>query len=182
MSLPITKIVVHCSATTNGKSLAQQGKSSAQIIDSWHKARGFRRSANAVRHFNSHLSHIGYHFVIDVDGTVETGRQVGEIGAHVRGHNTHSVGICLVGGVGEGKEKSHARFTTAQWHALELLLRQLEANHPRAKVYGHRDLSPDIDGDGSITPNEWVKTCPNFDVWEWLDRAETVFVEHLFKE
>lgn len=94
----------------------------------------------------------------------------------------NGLGICLVGGVGEGKDKSHARFTTAQWHALELLLRQLEANHPRAKVYGHRDLSPDIDGDGSITPKEWVKTCPNFDVWEWLDRGETVFVEHLFKE
>ncbi|OPC98863.1 N-acetylmuramoyl-L-alanine amidase [Pasteurella multocida] len=181
MSLPITKIVVHCSATRNGKSLKQNGKTAAQIIDSWHKARGFRRSANAVRHFNSHLLHIGYHFVIDVDGTVETGRQVGEIGAHVKGHNSNSVGICLIGGI-SASGKNHAEYTEAQWQSLHKLLRELEAKHPKAKIYGHRDLSPDLNNDGKITKNEWLKDCPCFDVWGWLDRGEIVFVEHLFKE
>lgn len=60
MSLPIHKIVVHCSATRNGKSLKQNGKTAAQTIDSWHKQRGFKRQSSAVKSFNSHLAHIGY--------------------------------------------------------------------------------------------------------------------------
>lgn len=181
MSFPILKLVVHCSATQNGKSLARQGLSSAQVIDKWHQKRGFRRSPTAIKHFNSHLPHIGYHFVIDVDGTVETGRQLGEIGAHVRGHNRNSLGICLIGGV-DASGGYHGEFTEAQWYALHKLLRELEAKYPKAKIYGHRDLSPDVNGDGSITPNEWLKACPCFDVWSWLDSEDVVNVEHLFKE
>lgn len=180
MSLPILKIVVHCSATRNGKSLKQSGKSAAQVIDGWHKQRGFKRSPGAIKSFNSHLPHLGYHFVIDVDGTVETGRQVGEIGAHVRGHNSNSVGICLVGGI-TAEGKNHGQYTGQQWHALHQLLRQLEAKHRKAKIYGHRDLSPDKNGDGFITPNEWLKDCPCFDVWTWLDSEQIVNLEHLFE-
>ncbi|QGM80677.1 N-acetylmuramoyl-L-alanine amidase [Otariodibacter oris] len=181
MSFPILKIVVHCSATRNGKTLKRNGATSAQAIDSWHKQRGFKRSVHAVRNFNSHLKHIGYHFVIDIDGTVETGRQVGEIGAHVKGHNSNSVGICLVGGV-TAEGKNHGQYTKAQWVALHTLIRNLEARYPKAKVYGHRDLSPDLNGDGKITKNEWVKDCPCFDVWDWLDSEEVVNTDHLFKE
>ncbi|OOS02179.1 N-acetylmuramoyl-L-alanine amidase [Canicola haemoglobinophilus] len=166
MSLPILKIVIHCSATRNGKSLKTNNQSAAQVIDGWHKDRGYSR--------------IGYHFVIDTDGTVETGRKVGEIGAHVKGHNRNSVGICLVGGITE-KGKNHGEYTEAQWHALHNLLRQLESQHPKAKIYGHRDLSPDLNGDGSITPNEWLKACPCFDVWEWLDSEEIINHNHLFQ-
>lgn len=166
MSLPILKIVIHCSATRNGKSLKTNNQSAAQVIDSWHKERGYSR--------------IGYHFVIDVDGTVETGRQVGEIGAHVKGHNRNSVGICLVGGITK-EGKNHAEYTAEQWQALYKLLRELESQHPKAKIYGHRDLSPDLNGDGSITPNEWVKACPCFDVWEWLDSEEIINHNHLFQ-
>lgn len=166
MSLPILKIVIHCSATRNGKSLKTNNQSAAQVIDGWHKDRGYSR--------------IGYHFVIDTDGTVETGRKVGEIGAHVKGNNRNSVGICLVGGITE-KGKNHGEYTEAQWHALHNLLHQLESQHPKAKIYGHRDLSPDLNGDGSITPNEWVKACPCFDVWEWLDSEEIINHNHLFQ-
>ncbi|MDG6260274.1 N-acetylmuramoyl-L-alanine amidase, partial [Glaesserella parasuis] len=35
-------------------------------------------------------------------------------------------------------------------------------------------------GDGTIAPNEWVKDCPCFDVWEWLDSEEIVNVGHLY--
>ncbi|MDD7545206.1 N-acetylmuramoyl-L-alanine amidase [Actinobacillus porcinus] len=180
MSLPIHKIVVHCSATRNGKSLKQNGKTAAQTIDSWHKQRGFKRQLSAVKSFNSHLAHIGYHFVIDTDGTVETGRQVGEIGAHVQGHNRHSIGICLVGGI-TASGKNHGEYTEKQWQALHKLLRQLEAKHPNARICGHRDLSPDLNGDGKITKNEWLKDCPCFDVWSWLDSEQVVNAEHLFK-
>ncbi|QIW15837.1 N-acetylmuramoyl-L-alanine amidase [Pasteurellaceae bacterium RH1A] len=178
---PIKKIVIHCSATRNGQSLRTSDQSPAQRIDSWHKTRGFKRLAGNFQHFNPHLKHIGYHFVIDTDGTVETGRAEGETGAHVKGHNMHSIGICLVGGITQAG-KNHAEFTKAQWQALHALLRKLEAKHPQAKIYGHRDLSPDRNGDGTISPNEWVKDCPCFDVWRWLDSEEIVNVEHLFKE
>ena len=80
MSLPINKIVIHCSATKNGKSLRTATQSAAQRIDDWHGQRGFKRETTKSKQFNPHLQHIGYHFVIDTDGTVETGRQVGEVG------------------------------------------------------------------------------------------------------
>lgn len=178
---PITKVVIHCSATANGKSLRTPTQTAAQVIDGWHKQRGFKRSDAAVKRFNPHLKHLGYHAVIDTDGTIEYGREIGEVGAHVKGHNTGSIGICLVGGIGTGKEKNHGRYTAAQWYALSQVLTTLAPQCAFAEIFGHRDLSPDLNGDGTIQPREWIKTCPNFDVHEWLERGETVFVEHLFK-
>ncbi|KAA6207873.1 N-acetylmuramoyl-L-alanine amidase [Avibacterium paragallinarum] len=181
MPFPITKIVIHCSATQNGKSLRTKTQTAAQRIDDWHKQRGFKRNPISTKYFNPHLPHIGYHFVIDTDGTIETARQEGENGAHVKGHNTHSLGICLVGGISI-TGKNYARFTAKQWQALHKLLRELEAKYPEARICGHRDLSPDLNGDGTITPNEWLKDCPCFDVWEWLDSEQVINQEHLFKE
>ncbi|AIZ78774.1 N-acetylmuramoyl-L-alanine amidase [Actinobacillus equuli] len=181
MSLPILKIVIHCSATANGKLLRTDTQTAAERINDWHKQRGFKRTSAAVKQFNPHLAHLGYHFVIDTDGTVETGRQVGEIGAHVQGHNSNSLGICLVGGI-RADGKNHGEYTEKQWHALHRLLCELEANHPRAKICGHRDLSPDANHNGKVDKWEWLKDCPCFDVWEWLHSEEIVNVEHLFKE
>lgn len=181
MSYPIQKIVVHCSATRNGKSLRTSTQSAAQVIDGWHKARGFKRNPERCKQFNSNLPHIGYHFVIDTDGTLETARKEGEIGAHVKGHNAHSLGICLVGGI-EPNGKAHGKYTEKQWQTLHVLLCKLEAKYPEARICGHRDLSPDLNGDGKITPNEWLKDCPCFDVWSWLDSEEVINVDHLFKE
>lgn len=59
-------------------------------------------------------------------------------------------------------------FTPAQFAALKQLLKQLKAGYPAAQILGHRDLSPDKNGDGKISPNEWLKTCPCFDVRAWL--------------
>ncbi|WP_279572494.1 N-acetylmuramoyl-L-alanine amidase [Volucribacter amazonae] len=177
----INKIVIHCSATQNGKLLRNKTHTAAQRIDEWHAKRGFQRQAWWLRRFNPHLKHIGYHYVIDTDGTVETGRKVGETGAHVKGHNTGSIGICLVGGISiDGK--NYGRYTAKQWQVLHRLLRELEASYPHARIYGHRDLSPDLNGDGTITPNEWVKDCPCFDVWHWLDSGEVINVDHWFKD
>ncbi|WP_439258288.1 N-acetylmuramoyl-L-alanine amidase [Lonepinella sp. BR2271] len=180
MGVTIEKIVVHCSATRNGKTLARKGLSSAQVIDGWHKQRGFKRLESNRQGFNPQLGAIGYHYVIDVDGTVATGRKVGETGAHVKGHNLNSVGICLVGGI-TADGKNHGEYTAAQWYALYELICGLEQRFPNAKIYGHRDLSPDLNGDGTISPNEWVKACPCFDVWEWLDSGSVINVDHLFK-
>lgn len=177
----IQKLVIHCSATQNGKRLGSTHHTAAQLIDSWHASRGFKRQSWRCRAFNPHLKHIGYHFVIDTDGKVETGRAIGEVGAHAKGHNTGSIGICLVGGITADK-RNHGEYTAKQWQALHRLLRELEAQYPDANICGHRDLSPDINGDGTITPNEWLKACPCFDVWEWLDSEEVINANHLFKE
>ena len=86
----------------------------------------------------------------------------------------------MVGGIRKDV-KNHGEYTEKQWQALHKLLRQLEAKHPSARTCRHRDLSPDLNGDGTIMPNEWIKDYPCFDVWSWLDSEEVVNVEHLFK-
>lgn len=178
--MSINKIVIHCAATQNGKPLCTKTQTAAERVDEWHAKRGFKRTEKALV-FNPHLKHIGYHFIIDTDGTVETGRQVSETGAHVKGHNLDSVGICLVGGITiDGK--NFGRYTERQWQALHRVLRELESQYPSARICGHRDLSPDLNGDGNITKNEWLKDCPCFDVWEWLDSEQVINVDHLFKE
>lgn len=180
MTFAIQKIIIHCSATQNGKPLANSKETAATVINRWHRQQGYQRGVTS-QSFNPHLKHIGYHFVIDCDGTVETGRKVGEIGAHCKGHNKHSIGICLVGGLGCDDEQYYGRFTQAQWQSLYQLLTQLESQYPHAKICGHRDLSPDLNGDGTITPNEWLKHCPCFDVWEWLDSEQVINDAHLFE-
>lgn len=143
----IEQIVVHCSATEAGRDFR------AADLDRWHRERGF--------------AEIGYHFVIGLDGKVETGRRVEIPGAHVSGHNAYSIGICLIGGLLRGK--AAATYTDAQLDALERLLARLREQYPSATICGHRDLSPDRDGDGVVEPHEWLKECPCFDVRDWCE-------------
>lgn len=158
---PISLIVIHCAASTNGKPLGNATHTAADIIDHWHAQPkpGFKRDPAAIRQFNPQFRAIGYHYVLDADGSKHTGRHLDEDGAHVKGHNRGSIGICLVG---------LNRFTRAQWAALHSLVKALKAQYPAARVVGHRDLSPDTDGDGTVEPHEWLKTCPGFNVADWL--------------
>ena len=178
----VSLVVLHCSATPSGRWLAgRRGapgfREAGDVIDGWHAARGFQRSAEAMARYNANRPHIGYHFVIDIDGGIEPGRGLIEVGAHVEGCNSASVGVCLVGGA-----ERDARYTAAQWRTAAELVRELCKRlavplvaplYPRrgGGVCGHRDLSPDADGDGRIRPNEWLKTCPGFDVSAWLARG-----------
>lgn len=155
----INLIVIHCAASKNGVKLGGARQTAAERIDDWHAARGFKRRADNIRKINSHLRHIGYHYVIDADGTIESGRAEGETGAHVKGHNTGSIGICMAG---------TDAFTLAQWRTLAETVSDLAAAYPSADICGHRDLSPDIDGDGTIEPHEWLKICPGFDAIDWV--------------
>ena len=83
-------------------------------------------------------------------------------GAHVTGFNRESIGICYEGGCDvHGKAKDTR--TQQQKDAIVALLRELVIHYPDAEICGHRDLSPDKDGDGVIEPQEWVKMCPCFD-------------------
>ena len=95
-----------------------------------------------------------------------------DVGAHVRGHNYQSVGVCLVGGLDDDGEPAD-NFTAAQFSSLRNVIAMLASAWPGADVLGHRDLSPDLDGDGIISSDEWLKDCPCFDVKQWLVTYES---------
>ena len=125
----INEIIVHCAATPEGKNFK------AADIDRWHRERKMKC--------------IGYHYVVDLDGTVEPGRPESEIGAHCLGHNQYSIGVCYVGGLSaDGRTPEDTR-TAAQKEALLALLKKLRAKYPKASIHGHRDFA--------------AKACPSFD-------------------
>lgn len=126
----INKIVVHCSATSADQDIG------VEEIRAWHLERGW--------------ADIGYHIVIRRNGVIERGRPLSLIGAHVKGHNHDSVGICWVGG-----RYGIDNRTGAQRASLETVVKILHDIYPDADIKGHRDFG---------VPKE----CPSFDVAEWL--------------
>lgn len=130
-------IAIHCSATPPSMDIG------AWDIDRMHRLRGFLT--------------LGYHFVIRRDGTVEPGRPLDKMGAHVESHNHCSVGVCLIGGVDEEtKRRAEDNFTEDQLASLYGLVKKLRLQFPQATVQGHRDF-----------PNV-AKDCPSFSVGQWL--------------
>ncbi len=122
-------IVVHCTATKEGVNIT------AKDVDRWHKVRGFAK--------------IGYHFLIKLDGTVEIGRELGEVGAHVSGLNSVSVGVCYVGGLDRKTAEPKDTRTEAQKKSLLVTLMMLKEMFPNAKIVGHNKFAN--------------KACPCFD-------------------
>lgn len=117
----INKIVLHCSATPEGKHFT------AKDIDRWHRQQGWAK--------------IGYHYVILLDGTIEKGRDESEVGAHVANHNSDSIGICYIGGVDANDvNKAKDTRTPAQKEAMKRLVADLLKRYPGAEVLGHRDF------------------------------------------
>lgn len=168
----ITGIIIHCSATHSGWPLGDgTAQSASRIINRWHAQRGFARQSAAVSKFNSFQQSIGYHYVIDTDGRCDFGRSLAEVGAHTAGYNANSIGICVVGGVEAPGTVPGPQYTSAQWETLADLVKALRALYPHAQTTGHRDLSPDANGDGRITSRDWLKTCPGFSVAEWMARG-----------
>ena len=159
---PINLIVIHCTASPNGKAR------SVEDVTRDHKARGFRT--------------IGYHHLIGVDGTVSAGRPESEIGSHARGFNANSIGICMVGGLGGPDRLNPGLFTQPQWEALRLTVMDLLERFPAAQVVGHRDLSPDLNHDGQVEPSEWIKLCPAFDVAAWMDGGGKPLDGHVLQD
>lgn len=126
----INKIIIHCSATPEGRD------NSAADIRRWHLAQKYKD--------------IAYHYVIRLDGTIEKGRDESVVGAHTRGHNATSIGVCYVGGVArDGRTPKDTR-TAAQKSALVRLTHELRQRYPLATVHGHREFAS--------------KACPSFDV------------------
>lgn len=150
----ITGIIIHCAATPNGQ------WHSVDDIDQWHRERGFKRSEEFRKKYNPDLLAIGYHFIIYPNGAVATGRHPDEVGAHAKGFNSKTLGVCLIG---------TDKFTHKQWSSLRLNLRGSLELHPNARIIGHRDL-PDVH-----------KTCPGFDVSDWLENDMQSLPGHILE-
>ena len=129
----ISKIIIHCSATPRGKDF------SAEVIRDWH-VKGNR------------WSDIGYHYIIALDGSMEYGRSIEISGAHTKGHNSNSIGICYIGGMDREMVNNEDTRTDKQKSSLIILLKMLKKLHPEAKIHGHRDFAK--------------KACPSFDATE----------------
>ena len=142
----INLIAVHCTATVAGRPF------NVQAIRAMHKAQGW--------------SDIGYHRLIGIEGEDWDGRPEATPGAHIKGHNANSIAVCYVGGIGTDGKAADTR-TPGQLSTMEAVLREYRLLYPNAKIRGHRDMSPDKDGDGKVEPHEWLKQCPCFDVVEW---------------
>lgn len=135
MTRHISHIVVHYSATFEDQSFATAD------IRQWHKEAG--------------MADVGYHWIIRRDGVVEKGRPEDQIGAHVRGHNEHTIGICWIGGLNRktGPLIGVDNRTPEQTAALVKLIRDIRTRHPGAAVVGHKNLA--------------ATQCPGFDVVKW---------------
>ena len=131
----ISKIIIHCAATPEGKDYT------VEQIRQWHTAP--KPKGNGWRD-------IGYHFVIYRDGSVHTGRPIEQIGAPTSGYNANSIGICYIGGCAkDGKTPKDTR-TEAQRSALVKLVAELRAKFSGATVHGHNEFAN--------------KACPSFSV------------------
>jgi len=137
MSRDIKLLVVHCSATPASHDIG------AKEIRQWHLDRNW--------------SDIGYHYVIRRDGTVEKGRDDSISGAHAKGFNSNSLGVCLVGGVNDDLDPD-SNFTINQFNSLSRLLKGLKVQYPDAEIKGHRDLKG------------VKKACPSFDVVSFISQ------------
>lgn len=139
----IDLIVIHCSATREDRPFTEQD------LETAHRLRGF--------------DGIGYHFYVRRNGDIKSTRLV-ERGRCPRAWATmaNSIGICYEGGL-----DCHglAKDTRTEWqkHSLRVLVRALKMDYPKARIVGHRDLSPDVNGNGEMEPMEWTKACPCFE-------------------
>ena len=125
----IDEIIIHCSATKAGRCFT------ASDIDRWHRQQGYNM--------------IGYHYVVLLDGTVQEGRPLEMIGAHAKGHNSNSIGICYIGGIDDDCRPADTR-TKEQKIALHSLISKLRKKYVSARLIGHCDVSS--------------KACPCFNV------------------
>lgn len=139
---PLAEIIIHCAATRPEWMEGQPLEAKVAEIKDWHVSdRGW--------------SDIGYHFLIDRDGGVATGRPIERIGAHTKGHNTGSIGVCLIGGHGASASDAFSdHFTHQQDRALRRLIGDLFRQYGPMEVSGHNEYAN--------------KGCPGFAVGRWL--------------
>lgn len=125
----INKIIVHCTATPEGREV------SVNDLHRWHVE-------------ENGWSDIGYHWYVDLNGTLHECRPEYRSGAHAKGYNKNSVGICYAGGCDSEMNPKDTR-TDAQKETLRCIIEDLKGRYPQAEIIGHRDVSS--------------KSCPSFD-------------------
>lgn len=120
----IDKIILHCSDSDNVK------HDDVSIINQWHKEKGWNSC--------------GYHYFIKKNGELQTGRFEDEIGAHCKGHNSTSIGVCLSG---------KTAFTEQQYDTAVLLVKNIMERYKLTEkdIYCHYQFDS-------------FKTCPNFKI------------------
>lgn len=141
---PINEIIIHCTATTPNWWADKSAQEKVDEVRRWHLDRGW--------------SDVGYHYLIDRSGQVVEGRPIERIGAHVKGHNTGTIGISLFGGHGSSAgDKFEDNFTEDQEQSLKRLIVDLRNRFPDIrKITGHNQYA--------------AKACPGFSVPAWLDQ------------
>ena len=129
----IDKIIIHCTATPEGR------HHDVKDVTRWHKQRGFNT--------------IGYNFLIHLDGTIETGRDIKRIPAHCSGQNRNSIGVCYVGGMTKDMKKAKDTRTPEQKDSLIKLIHELIYKYNKdMTIHGHNEFAN--------------KACPSFNVKE----------------
>lgn len=152
----IERLVIHCTATVEGKEVT---------------AADIRRMHCSPKPTGRGWRQVGYTDMVHLDGKIE--RLVPnnedayvdgwEVTNGAKGYNGTSRHIVYVGGLDTNRRPADTR-TEAQKAALKAYVEDFRKRFPWADVCGHRDLSPDRNGDGIITSNEWTKVCPCYDV------------------
>ena len=138
----INEVIIHCTATRPEWRAGDTTSAKVAEVKNWH-----------VR--NNGWSDIGYHFLIDRDGTRATGRPLERTGAHVKGKNTGTIGVALFGGHGSSETDQFSdNFTPEQDAELRKLLSDLGERFPITRISGHNQYA--------------AKACPGFTVSEWM--------------
>lgn len=143
----IERIFVHCTAGSQ--------KQTIEDLKAEFKERGWK--------------HPGYHYAVMPSGRIEQMLPEEEISNGVQGYNSTSINVAYIGGI-DGNGKAVDNRTSEQKKSLVDLLKQLRQRYPKARIMGHRDISPDKNGNGIIDPWERIKECPCFDaITEYKD-------------
>lgn len=137
----ITRIFVHCTAGSQ--------KQTVEDLKAEFKRKGWKAP--------------GYHYVVDAQGQVFQLLSVEQVANGVYGYNKNSIHIAYMGGI-DANGKAADNRTPEQKKALREIVESVHKHYPDAKVLGHRDISPDKNGNGIVDPWERIKECPSFDV------------------
>ena len=141
MSRNIKWLVVHCTASP-------QTQKVESILHYWKVALGWKSP--------------GYHVLVEPDGTAHELLPIEEVSNGVKGFNSSIINISYIGGVDkEGKAVDNR--TPEQKTTILRYLKKWKKMFPKAVIQGHRDFSPDKNGNGRIDPWERIKECPSFD-------------------
>lgn len=146
MTRTIKYLVLHCTA-------GPQNQTTQEIFNYWKTNNGW--------------STVGYHFDINLNGEIEQLLELDKISNGVKGYNTNSIHMCYKGGI-DAKGQPVDNRSVAQKMSQLMIIKSIKELFPNVVVLGHRDFSRDLNGNGIIESWEWIKSCPAFDVRDWL--------------